>query len=119
MGWSIGESNGRDIGYGVPAYCDHPGCGEKIDRGIAYICGGEPDGGESGCGLFFCGEHLAGMNCRCERCRKGQKAFDPTPDHPEWIVWKLTDKSWQKWRKQNPAEVAKMREALAATRAHT
>jgi hypothetical protein len=33
MGWSVGEGkDGRDIGYGVPALCDHPDCSEQIDR---------------------------------------------------------------------------------------
>ncbi|HEV7521417.1 MAG TPA: hypothetical protein VGP89_09990, partial [Candidatus Angelobacter sp.] len=60
MGWSLGfDSNWqRDIGYGVPAYCDHPKCNKKIDRGLSYVCGGEPYGGELGCGLYFCSEHL-------------------------------------------------------------
>jgi hypothetical protein len=60
MGWMIGYDDrwGRDIGYGVPAACDHPGCDVEIDRGLGYVCGGEPYGGEMGCGLFFCSEHL-------------------------------------------------------------
>jgi hypothetical protein len=60
MGWEIGYDHtwDRDIGYGVPAECDHPDCKEQIDRGLAYICGGEPYGGELGCGLFFCAAHL-------------------------------------------------------------
>ena len=60
MGWSIGfDSNwNRDIGYGVPAVCDHPKCNAEIHRGLAYVCGGQPYGGEKGCGLFFCYEHL-------------------------------------------------------------
>ena len=60
MGWSVGYDSKweRDIGYGVPAICDHPGCNKEIDRGLGYVCGGEPYGGEHGCGLFFCGEHL-------------------------------------------------------------
>jgi len=52
MGWSIGFDSrwNRDIGYGVPAYCDHPKCNEEIDRGLAYVCCGEqPYGGEHGC----------------------------------------------------------------------
>ena len=34
MGWSIGYDNtwNRDIGYGVPATCDHLGCAAEIDR---------------------------------------------------------------------------------------
>lgn len=37
MGWSIGFDTRwkRDIGYGVPAECDHPTCGAQIDRGLA------------------------------------------------------------------------------------
>jgi hypothetical protein len=63
MGWSLGHDNrwgkfGRDIGYGVPAPCDHPGCGAEIDRGLSYVCGTHPYGGEHGCGLHFCGDHL-------------------------------------------------------------
>jgi hypothetical protein len=43
MGWSLGYDTtwNRDIGYGVPAYCDHPDCHKKIHRGIAYVCGEE------------------------------------------------------------------------------
>ena len=35
MGWSLGYDGRwkRDIGYGVPAVCDFPGCNEEIDRG--------------------------------------------------------------------------------------
>jgi hypothetical protein len=60
MGWGIGydEHWERDIGYGVPAECDHSDCEAQIDRGLSYVCGGEPYGGELGCGLFFCAEHL-------------------------------------------------------------
>ena len=56
MSWSIGfDSNwNRDIGYGVPAYCDNPKCNKEIDRGLSYVCGGEAFGGEKGCGLYFC-----------------------------------------------------------------
>jgi hypothetical protein len=69
MGWSIGfDSNWkRDIGYGVPAICDHPVCSIKIDRGLAYVCGTYPFGGENGCGLFFCYKHRDAEGL-CERC---------------------------------------------------
>lgn len=119
MGWSIGydENWQRDIGYGVPAYCDHPGCGEKIDRGLSYVCGGQPYGGERGCGLYFCAKHLqyhAGYQ-NCERCAcDADRPFEPRPDHPEWVQWKLTDDSWQEWRDEHPDEVAQLRDALAA-----
>ena len=109
MGWSIGYDDNwkRDIGYGVPAYCDQPYCHEKIDRGLSYVCGGEPYGGEYGCGLYFCEQHrfdgLAGV--QCERCAESEETFQPKPDHPEWTKFKLTDESWQQWRDENPAGV--------------
>lgn len=56
MGWAIGYDAQwqRDIGYGVTAYCDHPRCNKTIDRGLSYVCGGEPYGGERGCGITRC-----------------------------------------------------------------
>lgn len=117
MGWSIGEHNGRDIGYGVPAICDHPGCGAEIDRGLAYVCGGQPYGGDYGCGLFFCHKHkrTAGQSQEhsplCARCYSGKSPFEPTPDTAEWVKWKLTDESWRQWRDENPEAVAAMEAA--------
>lgn len=117
MGWSIGydENHKRDIGYGVPAICDFPSCRKKIDRGLAFVCGGEPYGGEMGCGLFFCEKHRAYYDLEsdevspqlCERCGTGQEPFTPQPDTQEWINWKLTDDSWADWRAENPEFVAK------------
>lgn len=121
MGWSLGRDHNwqRDIGYGVPAYCDHPECNEKIDRGLSYVCGGEPYGGEFGCGLFFCSEHqLMSENeeqrCGfvCERCSEEKLPFESKEDHPEWIEWKLKDGSWEQWRKENPELVEEMKEKL-------
>lgn len=116
MGWSIGYDSTwkRDIGYGVPAFCDHPGCKEEINRGLGCVCGGEPYGGERGCGLYFCGEHLishAKLPQLCARCDTRRKPFDPTPDHPKWIKHKLTDESWQQWRSENTDEVARLEKA--------
>lgn len=126
MGWSIGYDRNwnRDIGYGVPATCDHPGCGKAIDRGLAYVCGGDVYGGEHGCGLFFCGSHLAPSGGEdgdwamvCERCRAGPDAdsFSATPDTAEWTAWKLSDESWAQWRAENSEAVARMQAALVAT----
>jgi hypothetical protein len=115
MGWEIGyePERDRDIGYGVPSECDHPDCKEQIDRGLAYVCGGEPYGGEYGCGLFFCEEHLlmAGVVVvltpasgewvqLCERCEAGSDPFEPKPDVKEWTDFKATDPSWAKWRSE-------------------
>lgn len=119
MGWSVGyDSNWkRDIGYGVPAICDFPGCGTAIDRGLAYVCGGEPYGGDDGCGLYFCGEHmlLGGKHQQCVRCTRNQAPFDPTPDTREWIEWKLADESWGRWRDGNPEAVAAMKMAIGVS----
>lgn len=117
MSWAIGYDTrwARDIGYGVPAVCDHPGCGETIDRGLSYVCGGQPKGGEYGCGLYFCGKHLRYAGDRrenaalCGRCYCGRDPYSPTPDIPEWINHKLTHESWELWRAENPNEVTAMR----------
>jgi hypothetical protein len=122
MSWAVGyDSNwNRDIGYGVPATCDRPGCGADINRGLAYVCGGEPYGGERGCGLYFCEAHLTGTRQVdghtvrvCGRCDKNRPPYKPTPDTAEWMKWKLTDDSWGPWREENPEAVAAMQPALA------
>ena len=116
MSWAVGydEDWQRDIGYGVPAVCDYTGCGAEIDRGLSFVCGGEPYGGEEGCGLYFCDKHLLltlGARQRCERCCHGQDPFAPTPDTPEWLHHKSTDPSWAEWR----AEQAQKMEPHAQT----
>jgi hypothetical protein len=71
MGWgNCGtDSKGRNIGYCHAARCDHPGCRAKIDRGLAYSCGGMHgtthlggddalDGFDLCCEGYFCPEHL-------------------------------------------------------------
>jgi hypothetical protein len=107
MSWSIGFDTKwqRDIGYGVPAFCDHPQCNERIDRGLAYVCGEEPYGGDNGCGLYFCDEHHGGFDGLCSRCVAGKPPFDPKPDHPDWIRHKATDPSWEEWRQEQKADV--------------
>lgn len=123
MGYAVGydSNHKRDIGYGVPAVCDHPGCNEQIDRGLSYVCGGQPYGGDAGCGLFFCGKHLAyydGGPQLCERCGEPEdpedvRPFDPKPDVQEWIDWKMTDASWAEWRAENPDFVKQHRKTAA------
>lgn len=131
MGYAIGTgSGGRDIGYGVPATCDHPDCDEKIDRGMSYACGEFVS--DFGCGLYFCFKHLSyvtvpngdertGLDrpldneeCSnlCERCEKRKSPFEPKEDHPDWMWWKLKDKSWMNWRKDNRKEVDAIRNRL-------
>ena len=60
-------SDGREAGYNVPATCDEPGCNAEIDRGLAYLCGEMPGGGDDCCGDYFCYAHL-NWNQRCDRC---------------------------------------------------
>lgn len=57
MGWSLGEVNGKPVGYSVPDVCNHPECDVAIDRGLSYACGDMPGGGQ-GCDGFFCSKHL-------------------------------------------------------------
>lgn len=120
MGWSIGFDTrwNRDVGYGVPAQCDHPDCNKDIDRGLGYVCGGDPYGGEHGCGLFFCGEHQVyaehAGKFLCERCAQQQDPFEAKPDTREWINWKLTHDSWQQWRDENPNTVSQLQQQLHA-----
>lgn len=123
MGWEIGYDDDwkRDIGYGVPATCDAPKCEVKIDRGLSYVCGGEPYGGEHGCGLYFCSAHLTArtphestrMLFLCPRCLFYKPPYKrPSPDRPEWIRHKLADESWATWRAEHPEEVAEITKAL-------
>ncbi|MEU7631895.1 hypothetical protein AB0C34_18180 [Nocardia sp. NPDC049220] len=117
MGWSVGydENWKRDIGYGVPGGCDHPGCTTEINRGLAYVCGEEPYGGEKGCGLFFCTHHLWISEVQlCERCTDGSEPFTPSPDVNRWISRKLTDSSWARWRNENPHQVRLLMEQQTA-----
>lgn len=112
MGWAVGyDSNwNRDIGYGVPAYCDHPKCNEVIDRGLSFVCCDQgPYGGDNGCGLFFCAEHKrhyrnGESGPMCKRCATYRPPYKrPKPDHPDWISHKETDPSWAPWRKERDA----------------
>lgn len=104
MGWEIGYDTNwkRDIGYGVPALCDHPRCKKEIDRGLRYVCcGEEPYGGENGCGLYFCFSHLRfGEHRSCKRCAKGKEPFKPKPELKRWTKHKEMHPSWAKWRRE-------------------
>jgi len=114
MGWEIGFDSkwDRDIGYGVPAECDHPDCDAQIDRGLAYVCGGEPYGGEHGCGLFFCDRHLYFGTDEpdepedepeidpSDESPPEHRSFEPKPDVKEWLDFKKTDPSWAEWAKR-------------------
>lgn len=66
MGWAFCGKNattGQLMGYGIVCKCHKRGCKARIDRGLAYVCGDMHEGGEFGCGYYFCGDH---------RCYVGQ-----------------------------------------------
>ena len=65
MGWAHGVIDGREVGYGVEAECDQPGCSAQIDRGLSFRCGGYDF--DAGCGNYYCWEHLY-VGDRCHRC---------------------------------------------------
>ena len=74
------DSNGRDIGYGIRATCDHPGCEEEIDRGMAYVCGHFHGDDEYSCEKYFCEEHRQNLSDRgrgmiCDECKELEEEF--------------------------------------------
>lgn len=62
MGWAnCGEdSKGRPIGYAHAATCDHDGCDEQINRGLAFACGGMHGEFDAACDGYFCEKHRIG-----------------------------------------------------------
>jgi hypothetical protein len=52
--------------------------------------------------LYFCDKHGGGW--QCERCLNGEPHFEPKPEHPDWIQFKMTDPSWEEWRQSPDAE---------------
>jgi histidinol phosphatase-like PHP family hydrolase len=75
---------GREIGYGIPATCDHPDCTKEIDRGLDFCCGGM-HGGQGhycedakvwvGCGRYFCHDHKD--ITLCDECRADLDKITP------------------------------------------
>lgn len=65
--------DGREAGYLVEAVCDKAGCETKIDRGVGYLCGQNPEGWrdaeEPGCGNYYCETHRYGEHdCTNQSC---------------------------------------------------
>ena len=73
MAWaSCGtDSVGRPIGYAYRATCDEPGCRRRIDRGLAYACGGMHGADEWSCEGYFCADHLEVPNVSYDRGSSG------------------------------------------------
>lgn len=82
MGWGHcgHDDDDRPIGYAITATCDEPGCSAKIDRGLAYACGGMHGGGKHGCGRYFCPAHLVVGGASEQLCAACLKAYDEA--HP-------------------------------------
>ena len=79
MGYGYGVANGKEVGYSVEATCDHPGCNEKIDRGIAYACGGDHGEDEHSCDGYFCDDHVV-MTPIGQLCEKCYEKWSETPE---------------------------------------
>lgn len=71
MGWGHCGKNsltGKEMGYAIEGVCSEKGCKEKIDHGLSYVCGGMHEGGEHGCGDYFCERHLKVHWCGMSSC---------------------------------------------------
>lgn len=79
MGWAhcgINSITGKEMGYGVKGVCSHPECKQIIDHGLSYVCGGMHEGGEHGCGDYFCSKHLKYHGCDVRSCWLCEKCFN-------------------------------------------
>ncbi len=99
MGYGVYWTNGRWQGYGIPAYCDYPGCKEEIDRGMGYA----HDKEEMPSSVFCCKKHQ----------EEKLNSFEvEEKEHPEWLNHILTDESWEKWRNEAPEMIEKYKKML-------
>jgi|LGOV01.1.fsa_nt_gb hypothetical protein len=94
MGYAVYEANDRWQGYGVPAFCDYPGCKKKIDRGMGYQH--EEDKKNSPPNVFCCSDH---------QYEKLDSFEVESKESPEWVTHLLDDPSWSEWRAENPDTV--------------
>lgn len=47
-----------EVGVTVDQECDEPGCTEQIVRTFDFLCGDDHGDNDSGCGKYFCSQHL-------------------------------------------------------------
>lgn len=97
MGWGDcgDDSQGRPIGYNFSAVCDHPECDEKIDRGLAYVCGDMHGEDCYSCEKYYCYAHrnvtvLVGddVYAVCGECEEGFK------DKDSGVKWDEFEGAW-------------------------
>ena len=86
MGWGYGIlESAEEVGYGVETVCGDETCSADIDKGMAFVCGGDHGGGEAGCGRYFCYSHLfmGGPTQLCSECiEQLPPESEPTDDLP-------------------------------------
>lgn len=100
MRYGVYQANGRVQGYEIPAYCDYPGCREKIDRGMGYA---HDEDKEMPPSVFCCEKHKY----------KDINSFQvEEKETVEWLNHILTDESWEQWRKDEPEIVEKYKKML-------
>lgn len=124
MGWAnCGEdSKGRPIGYAHDATCDHPGCTEQINRGLAYACGGMHGDTEYSCEGYFCEKHRqqclpvdGRLQQVCDACYAEWRAYAiANPDDSEELIKYFVDWEGEDWAEPDPP-AASAREARRQT----
>ena len=85
MGWGSCGTNpvtGDEMGYNHFGKCSHPDCDKEVDHGLANVCGDMHEGGEYGCGRYFCAAHLifGRPEQLCEQCYAKCDAPDEDDD---------------------------------------
>lgn len=55
----IRDGQAVDVGYAVRDTCNLKGCGRSINRGLGHLCGRTHGDNETGCGRYFCHDHLS------------------------------------------------------------
>lgn len=135
MGYGVYERNGRFQGYSVPAFCDHSGCLNEIDRGMGYACCENPNHTQH-CGGFYCEEHRYNYIYEDEledmddeelealkldrddkaeeddgiiRCNHGEIE---QKEHPNWVNHVEAHESWSEWRLENPTKLEELKAHL-------
>lgn len=94
MGWGDcgNDSQGRPIAYANQATCDHPGCEEKIDRGLAFACGGMHGENDGDCEGYFCDKHLFSVEDPDERLHSARLCETCKNHWNEYLVEDLIER---------------------------